>query len=235
MKVAIMQPYFIPYIGYFQLINEADKFVILDDVQYINRGWINRNRILMNNKDLMLTLPIKKSARNLNINQKFLVSDFKNETLKLMKSFYYAYHKAPYYNEIEKELYDIFSYNNLNVSEFISYSLKVICKYLDIETLIYTSSKINKNESLKKQDKIIDINKIMNSTNYINPIGGTQLYSKAIFEENNIVLNFIKTENIIYKQYDNKFIPDLSIIDVIMFNSKEKVKELLTEYKIVSN
>lgn len=232
MKVAIMQPYFLPYIGYFQLINQVDKFVIFDDVQYINRGWINRNRILMNNKELLFTLPVKKSTRNLNINEKFLVDDFKFEALKLMKSFYYAYHKAPYYNEVEKELCDIFSYNNLNISEFISYSIKIICKYLDIETLIYTSSKIKKNESLKKQDKIIEINKIMNSTSYINAIGGTQLYSKAIFEENNIVLNFIKTENIIYKQYNNKFIPNLSIIDVIMFNSKQKVKELLMEYKL---
>ena len=235
MKVGIMQPYFMPYIGYFQLINAVDKFVLLDDVQYINRGWINRNRILMNNGDFVFNLPIKKAARHLNINERFFAQSFNDETEKLKKCFYYAYHKAPYYNEVEEVLLDIFSYNNLNVSQFICHSLEAVCKYLDIKTFIYTSSEIIKNEALKKQDRIIEINKIMNSSNYINPIGGTQLYCKDVFEANNIILNFIKTKNIVYKQYDNDFIPNLSIIDVMMFNSKEEIKELLKEYELISN
>jgi hypothetical protein len=235
MKVGIMQPYFMPYIGYFQLINAVDKFVLLDDVQYINRGWINRNRILMNSSDFVFTLPVKKAARHLNVNERFFAQSFNDDTEKLKKCLYYAYHKAPYYKEVEEVLLHIFSYNDLNISHFIGYSLKTICKYLDITTLIYTSSEIIKNDTLKKQDRIIDINKIMNSTNYINPIGGTELYSKDVFGSNNIILNFIKTKNIVYKQFDNEFIPNLSIIDVMMFNSKEEVKELLKEYELISN
>ena len=235
MRVGIMQPYFMPYIGYLQLINSVDKFVILDDVQYINRGWLNRNRMLMNNKELLFTLPVKKAARNLKINERFFVLNFKDETDKLKKSLYYAYHKAPYYNEVEKILCDVFNYNNLNVSEFITNSLKIICKYLDIKTLICISSQISQNQALKKQEKIININKIMNSTIYINPIGGMQIYYKDAFENKNIALNFIKTNNIIYKQYDNEFISNLSIIDVLMFNSKEEVKKFLNEYELICN
>jgi len=235
MKVGIMQPYFMPYIGYFQLINAVDKFVLLDDVQYINRGWINRNGILMNGKELMFTLPVKKAARHLKINERFFARSFKDETEKFKKSIYYAYHKAPYYNEVKEVLRDIFNNNSLNASKFICNSLTTICKHLDIKTLIYKSSEIVKNETLKKQDRIIDINKIMKSTNYINPIGGTQLYSKEAFESNNIELNFLKTKCIVYKQYNNEFIPNLSIIDVMMFNSKEKVKELLKGYELISN
>ncbi len=233
MKIAIMQPYFMPYIGYFQLINAVDKFVILDDVQYINRGWINRNRILSNKKPVMIILPLKKAARELKINERYFVPDFKDVIKKLKKSFYFAYCKAPYYKEVEKVLLDIFSYDNLNVSEFVTYSIRSICEYLHIKTDIYISSEINKNNDLKKQNRIIEINKRMNSTNYINPIGGKQLYSKDDFNRNNIALNFIKTKDIVYKQYNNEFVQNLSIIDIMMFNSKEKVNSLLMEYDLI--
>ena len=234
MRVGIMQPYLFPYIGYFQLIKSVDEFVICDDVQYIKRGWINRNRILMNGEPKLFVFSLKKGHQSLNINERYFSSKFKEERDKFLKTIECVYKKAPYYHKVLPILYDILSCDtDIDISKHIYNSLKIICKLLNINTKFRISSEMTKDNELKCQDKVIDIVKRLNGDVYINSIGGKMLYSKEEFKNNNIDLFFIKRKDIVYKQYNNDFVPDLSIIDVMMFNSKEAVEEMLNMYELI--
>lgn len=232
MKVGIMQPYLFPYIGYFQLINFVDAFVFHDDVQFIKGGWINRNRILLNGKDYMFTFSLKKDSSFTNINQRYFTANIDIEKKKFINIIKIAYTKAPFFQEILLLLEKILNYNEVNMSKFIINSLKILCKYMEIITPFYLSSELDKENLLKGEERVIAINKCLFSDNYINPIGGVELYSKEEFANNGIKLNFIKCKNIKYSQFNNNFIPNLSIIDVLMFNSKSETKRLLNEFEL---
>lgn len=230
MKIAIMQPYFFPYIGYFQLINAVDKFVIYDNIEFTKKGWINRNRILVNGKDEYITLPLKKDSDYLNIAQRCLTDTYKIERVKLLRRINGSYRKAPQFNEVYSLVEVIINTEEENLFEFTHQSLENICQYLNIKTEFIISSKISIDHQLKSQEKVIAICKALNANQYINPIGGVELYSKEIFQQNNIELNFIKPDTIEYMQFTNQFIPWLSIIDVMMFNSKEKIHRYLNSF-----
>lgn len=231
MKIAIMQPYFLPYLGYFQLLNIVDKFVLLDDVNFIVKGYINKNSILVNNKPFKFTIPLKQISQNKLINEMELHFSEK-EKQKLLKTLELAYKKAPFYNDIAPVLIQIINHNSTNLTQYIYNSIQIIKKYLEIKTEILISSQICKNNSLTGQDRIIEINKQLKSNHYINAIGGKSLYSKNEFNKHDIQLQFIKTNNIYYKQYKEPFIPNLSIIDILMFNDKNAIMQLLQEYTL---
>lgn len=233
MNITIMQPYLFPYIGYFQLINIADKFVIYDDVQYIKGGWINRNRILLNREAYLFTLSIKGDSTFLNINQRFFTENFDKETKKILTIMELSYKKAPYYSNIKKLLDCILSVDEMNISQMITHSLKLICDYLDIGTEFYFSSELNKDNTLKGEQRVISINKCLGSDHYINSIGGEKLYSREVFKKNNIKLSFLQPRFVKYTQFDNQFVPWLSIIDVLMFNDKQKIHKILDEYDLI--
>ncbi len=230
-----MQPYLFPYLGYFQLINAVDVFVISDDVQYIKGGWINRNRIQSNRKPLLFTFGIKKDKMTKNINQRSYSEDTYNSTRdKFLRTLFHSYHKAPYFKEVNELIAEILSYEDHNVSGFNTNSLRILCNYMNINTRFKLSSSLKKDEGLTGQDAVIAINKILDSHCCINAIGGLELYSSKRFEENGIQLKFIKMNEIEYRQFNEHFIPNLSIIDVLMFNSEEEVEELLKSYELRS-
>jgi len=234
MKIGIMQPYFLPYIGYFQLIRSVDKFVVCDDVQYIKQGWINRNKILVNDNKKLFVLSLKKGERSLNINKRYFSDKFDKERDNIIKMINMSYKKAPYFSTVMPVILDIFSYNStVNIAEFNYNSLKLLCNYLNINKEFIKSSNIVKDNTLKCQDKVIDMVKKLNGDIYINCIGGKCLYSKEIFQDNKINLLFIKTDEFRYKQCKNNFIPNLSIIDVLMFNSINKISEYLDTYHLI--
>jgi hypothetical protein len=232
MKLGIMQPYIFPYIGYFQLINAVDKFVMYDDVNFINKGWINRNRILNNGKDYLFTIPLKEASQNKLINEIEVNWDeaWKSKFLKTLEQ---CYKKAPFYQEVLPIIEQTISFDNEVISKVIENNLRLICHYLEIKTEIISSSDIYKNTHLKAQERILDICIQEKATQYINPIGGLELYNKEFFEAKNIKMDFIKSRPIEYKQYKNDFVPWLSMIDVLMFNSKEQIKEFLDNYELV--
>lgn len=232
MKLGIMQPYLFPYIGYFQLINCVDKFVIHDDVQWIKGGWINRNRILTNNQDNLITLSIKKRS-SLDKILNFEIDDNPKNRIKFLSQIKSSYIKSPFFKNIFPIIEKIVTNNEKNICKFIYESILEINSYLNIKTPIFFSSKINKNEHLRSEDRVLDICKIMKANTYINPIGGIDLYNKDIFQLRGIKLYFINTNKILYKQYDNDFVPNLSIIDVIMFNSRVTISKMLNEFKLL--
>jgi len=230
MKLGIMQPYFLPYLGYWQLINSVDTFVVYDNIQFSKKGWFNRNNILLNNKKTIFTIPLKKDSDSLDVIERYLADDSQKQRLKILGQIKNSYRKAPYFNDTYLLIEDIFLNNENNLFNYTYNSILKICDYLDINTNIVISSHIDIDHSLKSQDKVIAINKALKSTQYINPIGGTELYNTNDFEKENIKLNFLESDVPQYKQFNEEFIPYLSIIDILMFNSKDEIKGMLKQF-----
>lgn len=234
MKLAIMQPYFFPYIGYFQLINTADAFVIYDNIQYTKKGWVNRNRILVNGKDDYITLPVKKDSDYLNIVERKLADSFADDKIKMLRRITESYRKAPEFGNVFPVIEAAINSSSENLFEYIYQSLQQVCNFLNIKTPFIVSSTVPANHQLKSQEKVIAYCQVLGAAEYINPIGGVELYSKEAFHQHNIKLSFLKSTEIVYPQYKNEFIPWLSIIDVMMFNSREKIQQYLAaSYTII--
>lgn len=234
MKIAIMQPYFMPYIGYFQLINAVDKFVFYDDVNFIKKGWVNRNKILVNEKEYLFSVPLEKISQNNLINNSFVnIGEYNNWRLKFLKTLYWNYKRAPNYKEaialIEKILFSKFE----TISELSIYSIIEVSKHLNLNTEFIISSQKYQNKDMEKQERLIDICKQEKANHYINAIGGQELYSKKTFKNSGLQLSFIKSVEEPYKQFNNNFIPWLSIIDVLMFNFQDNLNTLLTKFVLI--
>lgn len=232
MRIAIMQPYLFPYLGYFQLVNAAEEFIIYDDVTFIKQGWINRNRILVNGESFMFTVPVSNISsysliRETEINYK---QDWKT---KLLRTITYNYKKAPYFEPAFAIVENIFGCNEKYISELATKSIVRISDYIGIKSKITESATIYKNSDLAAEERVLDICQRHNATEYLNAPGGMELYDAGSFGERGIKLHFIKPGMISYRQFTNSFIPNLSIIDVIMFNSPEMVKSMLSEYELL--
>lgn len=233
MRIAIMQPYFLPYIGYFQLINSVDFFVVYDDVNYIKKGWINRNNILVNEKPFLFNIPIQNASQNRLINE-LSILDLNKWKIDFLKTIKMSYIKAPFYDDVYPIIEKIISFKELNLAAYIQNSIELLCLYLTIGTKFVKSSEIVKNNDNKGEKKIIDICVNLKATDYINAIGGLDLYTKEHFLSERINLKFLRPEAVVYKQFKNEFIPWLSIIDIIMFNSIDDTLELLDKYELVT-
>lgn len=227
MKIGIMQPYFFPYIGYFQLINAVDEFVIYDNIKYTKKGWINRNRILVNGKDSYITIPIKNDSDSLDVKERFLTDTWTVDRKKLLNRIKESYGKAPYFEMVYPLVENCVLFEEKNLFLFIYHSLNKIKEYLEIPTTFVISSTVAIDHELKSAKKVLAICKARKANVYINPIGGVELYDKENFNSRGIDLYFLKTSNFSYQQFENKFVPFLSIIDVMMFNSKKEIRKYL--------
>ncbi len=228
MKLAIMQPYFFPYIGYFQLINAVDQFVVYDDIQYTKKGWINRNRILIQDRDDFFS---KKDSDYLDICQRTISENYHKDFGKILNKIKESYKKAPFFNEVFPFIEDCFLIKERNLFLFIFYSINKLVKYFEIKTNLIVSSDLGIKGS--GENRVISICKQLNASNYINAIGGQKLYHKETFEQQGINLQFINTTPITYAQFNTNFIPWLSIIDVMMFNPKDEIIKMLDLYTLV--
>jgi hypothetical protein len=230
MKVAIMQPYIFPYLGYFQLIQSADKFLLLDDVAYINKGWINRNRILVNGKDLFFIMPLEGASQNKMINELTLVPDIKWKN-KLEKTIELAYKKSIGFDTFFPLFKEILYFESNHLSEYLANSILCICNFLNVKTSIVSSTSVYENAQLKGQERIIDLCIKSSAETYINASGGKLLYDTQSFEDNGIQLKFLQAQLIPYKQVGTtNFFPGLSIIDVLMINTKETVQQQINNF-----
>lgn len=231
-KLAIVQPYLFPYIGYFQLINAVDKFVVYDDVAFIKQGWINRNNILVNGSPFLFTIPIRNISSYSLIRETEVSYDIDWKS-KLFKTIQESYRKAPYFKTGFQIIENTFANDEQYISKIAIKSILEIVKYLGLQTDLKESSTSYLNSELSSQERVIDICKKELASQYINPIGGKELYSKDVFRSQGIQLNFIKTQPVKYKQFKNSFISSLSIIDILMFNSPAEINTMLQAYELL--
>ena len=229
MKLGIMQPYFFPYIGYFQLIKAVDTFVVYDDVNYIKQGWVNRNRILLNNSAHFLTLELAGASSFKKINE---IEVGKNRN-KILKTLELGYKKAPFFSETFILMQDILGVEESNLARYLAGSLTKINHKLGITTKMLVSSEIEKDNELKGADKVLHICRLLGATEYLNAIGGQELYFKEVFAKQGVALHFLKTNPVNYSQFNGEFIPWLSIIDVMMFNAPETISKMLDACELV--
>ena len=232
MKVALMQPYFFPYLGYYQLIKSVDEFVVFDNAQYVRRSWMNRNRILNEHKESSyMTVPISKAPRETKIKD-IVINNHVNWQEKIFRKLY-IYKNAPYYPQVVEFLNDCLIHRNTNLSELNTILLKKTCRLLNIKTdITILSKKLPAIESANMADEWgIKVAKALNACTYINAIGGMDIYCEQKYQDNGLVLKFIKPNLTPYNQFDRNFVPGLSIIDVMMFNSVEEIQKMLADYE----
>jgi hypothetical protein len=226
-----MQPYFFPYIGYFQLIAAVDLFLVYDNIKYTKKGWINRNRMLQNAKDATFSLPLKHASDRLDIAERELADSFDRDNL--LQRLEGAYHRAPYFPQTFPLIEQVVRHEASNLFSFLHHSLIRTCAHLGLTTPIRISSQVAVDTGLKGQEKVIALCKALGASTYVNAIGGTKLYSKDAFRDQGIELKFIQAKPFEYPQYGSAFVPWLSIIDVMMFNPPEVVRSrIATGYEL---
>lgn len=232
MILAINQPYFLPYIGYFQLIALADEFIVYDNIKYTKKGWINRNRFLRDGEAVTFTLPLKAGADHMDIDQRALASDY--SPTRILNQLRSAYGRAPCFDSAMPVIEDVLSFSDRNLFRFVLNSLVRVCRYLDIQTPITVSSTIDIDHGLKSERKVLALCEARGADRYVNAIGGTELYSREDFAMRNIELRFLKALPAPYPQFGDGFVPWLSIVDVMMFNPVADIRtRLLPAYELV--
>lgn len=234
MKLAIMQPYFFPYIGYFQLIHAVEKFIVYDNIKFSKRGWFHRNRILVNKLEKMISLSLRKDSDYLDVRERYLADNKGEQLARVLRIIKQSYAKAPFFYEVYPLIEEVLTFSENNLFSFVYNSIIKVKNYLDIDTEMIISSTIPINHrELKGQAKVIELVRHFNSEEYINAIGGRSLYSAEEFGKNGIMIKFINSDPIVYQQFSNEFVPGLSIIDVMMFNSPLVIRGFLDMYKLI--
>lgn len=224
------QPYFLPYLGYFQLINAVDKFILADDVQYEKGGWINRNKIIQDGKIHYITLPLIKHTHTKTIEQHFIVNDLSL----ILRSVEAAYKKSSYFSSVFPLMEEIILFPDRQLNLFLYNSLRKICDYLGISTPLILNSSRKDSTNLRAEKRVIHLCHSMEADTYINAIGGLNLYSRENFAAEGIKLKFIKGELPEYKQMrTQEFVPALSILDVMMNLPKEEIQHHLNCYSLI--
>ena len=231
MALGIMQPYFLPYLGYWQLLAAVDQFVVYDNIQYTKKGWINRNRFLRHGAEALFTVPLKKGSDYLDVAERSLADDF--DPRMLLNPLAEAYRHAPYFQAAFPVLETVVAAAPRNLFSYLHHSITTIADYLEIRTPIVVSSTVAIDHGLAGQDKVLALCAALGTTRYINSIGGRELYSVSDFAARGIELRFLQSRPVTYAQYDHSFVPALSIVDVMMFNSKDAVRGMLGAYDLV--
>jgi len=228
-----MQPYFFPYLGYFQLVQAVDHFVFYDDVMFIKKGWINRNRILMQGNEFLFTIPLEKQSQNKTIRES-TVSWGKEFPNKFMNQLDSTYKKAPNYAEVRGLVEQVLNRKFESLADLASESVQATWAYLGLEKKFYQSSQLSVSEDLGRAERLIEITKSLGESSYINAVNGQELYEKGFFKENGIDLHFLKPNLNPYLQGTTKeFVNGLSMIDVLMWNNKEKVVQWLGDSQLI--
>jgi len=238
MKLAVMQPYAFPYIGYFQLINYVDKWVVFDDTQYISKGWINRNRILhpdIKKEWQYFTVPVKKHSRECRINHVEINDDieWRNEFIGKLTSYK---KKAPFYAETVEFIDECISFKCSALSKWVTHTLKSTCDHLGIpfDYSVFSQMEVNTDNIQHAGQWALEIADAMDADEYVNPPGGYSIFNENEFLSRNIELQFLKPELTAYVQRRGGFVPGLSIVDVMMWNDKDRIREMLEDYEIVT-
>jgi hypothetical protein len=232
MKLAIMQPYYFPYIGYWQLIHAVDRFAIYDDVNYIKGGWVNRNRILINGEPIYVMASLHQASPNKLICDTGLQPSavWRNKLVRMVET---TYRKSPYFAEVFPVVEQLIRHETDKLSDYLAYQLQALAAFIGINTEFIVTSRCYENNHLSGQARILDICAQEGAATYINPQGGQALYDHVAFAQSGVDLKFLIPSTIEYKQFGSIHVPWLSIIDVMMFNSQSQLRTLLNKYELV--
>lgn len=227
MKLALMQPYLFPYLGYLQLIAAVDEFVVYDDAQFIKGGWIHRNRILVDGAPSWITLPVEGASTYAPIRARSFAEPFDAHKERIVRQLADAYAEAPHREEVLRLVQQMFAAaGERNVATFVEHTLRALCDHLAIDTPITRASDLPDGEA-RGQDRVLDIATAKGATTYVNSAGGRELYDAAAFAERGVLLRFLEMDQIRYDQGGVDFVPSLSILDVLMFVPRDEVRALL--------
>jgi hypothetical protein len=234
MRLGIMQPYFLPYVGYFQLIGACGEFVLHDDLKFTKKGWINRNRIESNGSERVFSLPLKKASDYCEIRERELADDF--DPKDLMRTFEGAYRSAPYWSETASILEDILACSERNLFNFVRHSIEVVSNNLGLQVPFIASSLLSLDKESRGEDRVLDICKALSATDYLNPIGGVNLYDSSRFLERGVGLAFIQSNLTHYERGGNGFVPALSVVDQLAYSGLDRLGEVIAnDFKILSS
>ncbi len=228
MRVAIMQPYFFPYVGYFQLVGAVDLFIVYDNIKYTKKGWINRNRMLQSGKDVMFSLPLRSGSDSLDVRDRSLAADFNCD--KFLNQLRGAYSRAPNFAEVFPMVERAVRHEDTNLFAYLHHALIRACEHLGLTTPIRVSSTVEIDHGLKNQDKVIALAKAVGATTYVNAIGGLDLYDREAFQAKGLKLQFIRSRPFEYRQFGDPFVPWMSIIDLLMFNPLGTVRDCVSHH-----
>ncbi|PCI49351.1 MAG: hypothetical protein COB58_01135 [Thalassobium sp.] len=231
MKAAVMQPYLFPYIGYYQLVYSSDVFIFYDDVNYIKRGYVNRNAILLNGFAHRFTVPVPGASQNVLINN----LKFSEDVSKILLTIDQAYKKSDYYSQVMPLIEKVLTQKDREITSLCMASIEVVFDYLGLQKpKLLRSSDLEYDRNLSAADKLIEISKLNECSEYVNSPGGRKLYSKEYFQKMGVNLQFINPEVSEYFQGGGEFVPYLSMIDVLMWNGKSETIKLLDYYELDS-
>lgn len=227
MKLAIMQPYFLPYVGYFQLMASVDKFVVYDDVSFIKGGWINRNNIKVQQQAKLITVPLQNGNSGVPICDVLIAEKKEFWSKKMLRTVLESYTKAPYFERIYPMFERWISSNCDRISELNVKIIREVCGYINLNVEIEPTSGVYGNCQLSSVSRVLDICKKEGASHYINAIGGKELYSQEVFQREKIKLSFLQPQLSPYPQGKGEFLKGLSMLDVLMYNSPEVVRRMI--------
>lgn len=225
-----MQPYFFPYIGYFQLVNAADKFVFFDDVNFRKKGYINRNEILVSGQKSLFSIPLANASQNSKISEVLMGENFLEWKNKFLKTLAASYCKSPYYSEVLEVL--SLTFDATNIAEMASKSIMLTMQYLGIERQYKFSSKIDYDRSGDGQSKILSLCSKLETEQYLNAIGGKELYNLDVFSKQGVKLNFIEMETELVAELIGE--PHISMLHTLFNYKPEVIKASLMKYRLVN-
>lgn len=239
MTLGIMQPYLFPYLGYFQLMNCVDKYLFCGDMQYIRWGWVNRNQLRIHNlnQPYFFTFPAAGDDHRKKINERHY-ENLKRSCDKLKRSICQDYRKAVNFEEAYSVVEEALSFQEDNVARFNMHANEAIARYLGIGAEISCTDIVEDEEfwhefnRLDREERGVYLCQYYKARTFINAIGGTALYRKEFFAENGIELCFLRMDDVVYPQFGKEFIPNLSIIDVMMHNRPDALRLLLKQYRL---
>ena len=206
--------------------------ILADEYEYSKGGWINRNRLIINKKVEYISIPLVSAPDHLRIYERQISNTF--EPRKILDKCANSYVRGSNFERGNELMEKIFLENNRNLFSFLLHSIHEISKYLEIKTEIVSLSEISNDKSLKRQDRVLDICKTLNASNYLNPEGGRELYTAEVFERIGVQLEFLEHIPMPYEQLIPGFIPRLSVVDLIcMIKNNEALKLHLNSCQIV--
>jgi hypothetical protein len=233
MILAIMQPYYFPYIGYFQLMAACDEFVIYDDVQYSKGGWANRNRILHDHKVAWLTLPVGNAPLGSSYREKtYLLGPAQRRSH--LARIAAAYRKAPMFDAVYPLVESLMAFEDDRVAGFNAHLVSSLAGLLGLQCRLHLGSDFDNPSGERGQQRILQLCKRLGADTYLNAIGGTALYQEPDFTSAGISLRFLRPVARPYPQAAREFSPFLSILDVLMHNPLDQVRDMLGDGRVLT-